>query len=107
MTEIVGWLGSALVIALFVPQLVRTWRHGSDRGSLATPLMGAACQATWCVYGVLRHDVILIVCNAVSCAFAVAILVRFAIDHRRGMHFSQAEADRLLDTEASVTTLDT
>ncbi|BBH17012.1 hypothetical protein Back2_12990 [Nocardioides baekrokdamisoli] len=98
MTEIVGWLGSALVIALFLPQLVRTWRFGSDGGSLATPLMGAVCQATWCVYGVLRHDTVLIVCNAVSCCFAVAILARFALDARRRTHFSQSEADELLDT---------
>lgn len=99
MTEFVGWLGSVLVIALFVPQLVRTWRFGSDAGSLATPLMGAICQATWCVYGVLRHDPVLIVCNAVSCCFAVAILARFALDARRRTHFSQAEADQLLDAE--------
>jgi uncharacterized protein with PQ loop repeat len=85
------------VIALFLPQLVRTWRFGSAGGSFATPLMGAICQATWCVYGILRADLILIVCNAVSCVFACTILVRFAIDHRRGMHFSQAEADELLD----------
>lgn len=105
-TAIVGWLGSALVIALFLPQLIRTWRYGSSGGSLATPPMGAVCQATWCVYGVLRHDVVLIVCNAVSCIFAMAIPARFAIDHGRGMHFSQTEADRLLDSVDPVITLD-
>jgi uncharacterized protein with PQ loop repeat len=106
-TAMVGWLGSALVIALFLPQLVRTWRFGSSGGSFATPLMGAICQAVWCAYGILRADAILIVCNAVSCTFACAILVRFAIDHRRGMHFSQSEADRFLDEAAGAANADT
>lgn len=102
MTAFVGWLGSALVISLFLPQLVRTWRHGSAGASPVTPLMGALCQATWCLYGVLRHDMVLIVCNAVSCFFAAAILVRFGLDARRRTHFSQREADRLLNAEGAV-----
>lgn len=106
MTAFVGWVGSALVIALFLPQLVRTWRHGSDGASLATPLMGAVCQATWCVYGVLRHDPVLIVCNAVSCCFAVAILARFGLDARRRTHFSQAEAEALLSADGAGVSLE-
>lgn len=106
MTEIVGWLGSALAISLFLPQFVRTWRYGSRGGSFVTPLMGSICQATWCLYGVLRHDLVLIVCNAVSWCFAVGILVRFGLDARRRTHFSQAEADRLLDDDGLVVSLE-
>lgn len=102
MTAFVGWLGSALAISLFLPQFLRTWRHGSAGGTVVTPLVGSVCQATWCLYGVLRHDPVLVVCNAVSCCFAVGILVRFGLDARRRTHFSQREVDRLLDGDRAV-----
>ncbi|MGN6161382.1 MAG: hypothetical protein ACTHOG_06705 [Marmoricola sp.] len=80
-TTALGWFASLLAISMFLPQLIRTYRVGFE-GSIGTIVLGSTNGAAWVLYGILRGDPVIVVCNLLlgSCAFA--ILVRWALDRR-------------------------
>ena len=80
-TTALGWFASLLAISMFLPQLIRTYRLGFE-GSLGTIVIGLCNGLAWTVYGVLRHDPVIVVCNALLSASTVAILARWAADRR-------------------------
>ena len=80
-TTALGWFASLLAISMFLPQLVRTYRVGFE-GSVGTIVIGLCNGLAWTVYGILRHDPVIVVCNALLSASTVAILVRWASDRR-------------------------
>ena len=76
--DIVDTLGLAagfLTTVAYVPQVVKIWRSKSARDvSLRTFLALTVGIAAWLVYGVAKHDVPLILWNAVTLVLAGAIL---------------------------------
>lgn len=83
-TTALGWLASLLATSMFVPQLIRTYRVGFD-GSVGTMVLGLCNGIAWTVYGALRHDPAIVVCNTLLGSSALAILLRWAADRRPAM----------------------
>lgn len=80
-TTALGWLASLLATSMFVPQLIRTYRVGFD-GSVGTMVLGLCNGIAWTIYGALRHDPAIVVCNTLLGSSALAILLRWAADRR-------------------------
>jgi len=99
-TTALGWFASLLAISMFLPQLVRTYRVGFD-GSIATIVLALCNGIAWTVYGSLRGDPAIVVCNALFSSSALAILVRWATDRRqaRQLRLLEEEWDREVESE--------
>lgn len=78
MLEPVTWLGLAagvLTTVSFVPQLLKVWRTRSA-DDISTGMFVLFCTGLvlWLTYGVLIHDLAIIVANVVTLVLAGAIL---------------------------------
>ena len=80
-TTALGWLASLLATSMFLPQLVRTYRVGFD-GSVGTMVLALGNGVAWTIYGALRHDPAIVVCNTLLASSTLAILLRWAADRR-------------------------
>jgi MtN3 and saliva related transmembrane protein len=74
-TTALGLVAAFCTTMGFYPQLHKTWiTRSADDLSLPMFLIIAGGTALWLVYGVLRHDVVIIVANAVSLCLLSGIL---------------------------------
>jgi MtN3 and saliva related transmembrane protein len=74
-TQEIGLVAGSLTTLAFIPQLLRIWRTRSARDvSLGMFVVFVAGIILWLVYGVLRHDIVVILANAVTLVLALAIL---------------------------------
>lgn len=73
---LLGLLAGLLTTAAFVPQVLRTWRTRSAN-DLSTGMFVVFCSgvALWLIYGILTHDLPVVVANAVTLMLALTILV--------------------------------
>lgn len=71
-----GLTAATLTTCSFVPQLTKVWRSKSA-ADLSYGMFGAfsAGILLWLVYGLLRHDLPVIVANGVTLILSVTILV--------------------------------
>ena len=74
-TTALGLFAATLTTCSFVPQLTKVWRTKSA-GDLSSGMFGAFSLGIllWLVYGVLRHDLPVIIANGVTLVLSVAIL---------------------------------
>ena len=75
MSEILGYIGGALISAALVPQVWRLYRLKSAR-EISLPfnllfLLGGIC---WLLYGISKESPSIIVSNAVNLALVLAML---------------------------------
>jgi len=73
---LLGLLAGLLTTTAFVPQVLRTWRTKSAN-DLSTGMFIVFCSgvALWLIYGILTHDLPVVVANAVTLMLALTILV--------------------------------
>lgn len=73
---LLGLLAGLLTTTAFVPQVLRTWRTKSAN-DLSTGMFVVFCSgvALWLIYGILTHDLPVVVANAVTLMLALTILV--------------------------------
>ncbi len=73
---ILGLLSGALTTLSFLPQVIRTLRprHAGDLSTLWLVTFGVGV-AGWCVYGILRNDIAIIVTNAVTFGLVMSLVV--------------------------------
>jgi len=78
MTTLVIWIGYAagtLTTLAFLPQVLHTWKtkRAEDLhiGTLVSFTVGITL---WLIYGIVRHDVPILLANAVTLALQLAIL---------------------------------
>ena len=73
------WIGMAaalLTTAAYAPQAIKAWRSRSTKDiSLAMFTLMVTGITLWLIYGILINDIPLILANAVTLAFASAILI--------------------------------
>ena len=71
-----GFLAGTLTTVSFLPQLIKTIRRKSAKDiSFAMLTVFTSGVGLWLVYGLLLHDLPIIVANAVTLALVLAILV--------------------------------
>lgn len=79
----VGFGAAIGTTAAWFPQVARTWSTRSARdfswGYLALFIMGVFL---WTMYGVLRHDVVVIVANGVTLLLVISVGLVKAREHR-------------------------
>lgn len=72
---IVGLLAATLTTVAFLPQMIRTWKTKSAKDvsytMLITFIMGVFL---WLIYGIQRQDIAVILANAFTLIFNLAIL---------------------------------
>jgi len=72
---LLGYVAGACTTLAFVPQVVRTWRTRSARDlSLAMFVVLTVGIGLWLAYGVLVHDLPVIVANGVTLVLSGALL---------------------------------
>lgn len=71
----IGILAGALTTVAFVPQVIKSWRTRHTR-DISLGMFSVLCLglALWLTYGLLVHDVPIILANAVTFALATSIL---------------------------------
>ena len=75
MTTVIGLLAALLTTAAFLPQVLHTLATRDTRGiSLRMYAIFVAGVLLWLIYGLLMHDLPLILANAVTLVLAGAIL---------------------------------
>nr|ART37188.1 D206 [uncultured bacterium] len=76
MTTAIGLLAALLTTAAFLPQVLHTLATRDTRGiSLRMYAIFVAGVLLWLIYGLLMHDLPLILANAVTLLLAGAILI--------------------------------
>jgi len=77
-SNIFGWLGALGTTCSFFPQVIKMYRTTEIRGVSPAMMMihftGVSC---WIVYGVLRHDTIMIASNAVVATLVMTMTGRY------------------------------
>ncbi len=75
-TPVIGLLAGALTTISFVPQVVRVWRTKHTRDlSLGMFIAMSSGVALWLCYGVIQHDIAVILANSVTLPLALYIVV--------------------------------
>jgi lactoylglutathione lyase len=75
LTQLIGFISAALTTSAFLPQAFKTWRTRST--SDLSPLMFALFFigiSGWLIYGILIHDLPMILANAMTICLAGTIL---------------------------------
>ncbi len=76
MLSFIGFLAAACTTFSFLPQAVKTIRTKATKGiSLTMYVLFTIGVSFWLVYGILQHDLPIIVANTVTLAFAGIVLV--------------------------------
>ena len=74
-TQIIGWIASllsTLTYASFIDQI--KLNINGHPGSLFVALCIVLASATWCVYGGLKKDLPIVICNAIGVVFCTITL---------------------------------
>jgi MtN3 and saliva related transmembrane protein len=73
---ILGLIAGALTTLSFLPQVIRTLRtrHAGDLSAAWLLIFGTGVAA-WCVYGILRSDVAIILTNATTFTLVMALVI--------------------------------
>lgn len=76
MVTLIGSLAGALTTACWLPQLVKSARLG-DADEFAWPYLAMLFVglAAWTTYGILRSDLPIWLCNAITTVFVVMVAV--------------------------------
>ncbi len=81
---LIGLLAATLTTTSFVPQLIKSWRKRETKDiSLWMLLILGAGIFLWMVYGLLIHDLPIILANSISFVLVIFILF-FKIRYDRG-----------------------
>lgn len=71
----IGFIAAILTTASFLPQAIKTIKTKDTKGiSLLMYILFSAGILLWFVYGLLIHDIAIILANAVTLIFALIIL---------------------------------
>jgi uncharacterized protein with PQ loop repeat len=82
-TDLLGWLSSAILVATIAKQVHKQWRAGSSEGVSRWLFVGQVAASTgFTIYSLLLGNAVFAVTNAVLLASAVAGLV-LMLRHRR------------------------
>jgi MtN3 and saliva related transmembrane protein len=85
--EVSGLAGGLLTTVAFLPQVVRTWRHGGDGLSYIMLALFLAGTALWVLYGIALGSLPIILANGVTAlqvVIVLAIKLRGARSCKRG-----------------------
>ena len=79
--KILGLVAGTLTTISFLPQVIKTWKTKSAK-DLSLVMFSVYCLGTflWLMYGIYRHDIVIILANAVTLCLAMILLyfkVRF------------------------------
>jgi MtN3 and saliva related transmembrane protein len=86
---ILGLIAGALTTLSFLPQVIRTLRtrHAGDLSAAWLLIFGTGVAA-WCLYGILRSDIAIIITNATTFTLVMSLVVaKYAVSSpasRRG-----------------------
>jgi len=72
--EVSGLAGALLTTIAFLPQVVRTWRHGGDGLSYIMLALFLAGTALWLLYGIALGSLPIILANGVTMLQVVIVL---------------------------------
>jgi MtN3 and saliva related transmembrane protein len=81
--EASGLAGALLTTIAFLPQVVRTWRHGGDGLSYIMLALFLAGTALWLLYGIALGSLPIILANGVT-ALQVVIVLALKLMGARG-----------------------
>jgi MtN3 and saliva related transmembrane protein len=81
--EASGLAGALLTTIAFLPQVVRTWRHGGDGLSYIMLALFLVGTALWLLYGIALGSLPIIVANGVT-ALQVVIVLALKLREARG-----------------------
>ena len=73
--KILGLIAGTLTTISFLPQVIKTWKTGSAK-DLSLVMFSVYCIGTflWLMYGILRHDIVIILANGVTLGLALILL---------------------------------
>jgi uncharacterized protein with PQ loop repeat len=82
-TELVGWLSSAVLVATLAKQVHKQWKEGSSEGVSRWLFVGQVAASTgFTIYSALVRNPVFVVTNAILLASALTGLL-IVIRHRR------------------------
>ena len=82
--DILGYAAGAVTAFTFLPQVIKTWREKSAKDiSLNMFLIAFANEIMWLVYGILLHNWVIILTNAVMLVMSgIMIALKLKYNHR-------------------------
>jgi MtN3 and saliva related transmembrane protein len=80
-TDILGYSAGAITSFTFLPQVIKTWKERSAKDiSLLMFLIAAANEVLWIWYGVLLHNWVIILTNAVVLSMS-SVMIFFKLKY--------------------------
>jgi uncharacterized protein with PQ loop repeat len=86
--DLLAYVAAVLLLAMSVPQTIRSYRHGTQGVSSVTWLLVGAATALWTSYGLAHHVPVLVLANAAALVGACATLVVLAVARGRSLLLS-------------------
>ena len=72
LTDIVGWVSSAILLATLISQIYKQWEKGSVKGVSKWLFIGQlATSIGFTIYSIAKGDMVFIVTNSLLCVSAV------------------------------------
>ena len=73
--KILGLVAGTLTTISFLPQVIKTWKTRSAK-DLSLVMFSVYCLGTflWLMYGIYRHDIVIILANGVTLGLALILL---------------------------------
>ena len=76
METVLGLIAASITTSAFVPQVYKAWSTKRTKDISAPTFMVLLVGISlWCVYGVLKEDVVIILANLTTAMLVIAILV--------------------------------
>jgi len=84
MEQWIGWIAGTCTTISLLPQLIHIIKHRSAHAvSWMMFLIFTVGIVMWLIYGVLRHDNVLVIFNAITLVFSIAVMyAKWHYDHR-------------------------
>lgn len=91
MEQWIGWVAGTCTTISLIPQFVHIIRHRSAHAvSWLMFLIFTFGIVLWLIYGILRHDNVLVIFNAITLMFSIAVmLAKWYFDHHCPSRSSQ------------------
>src|SRR5882724_212365 len=76
MSDLIGYTAASCTTISFLPQVIKALRDRDTQSlSLGMYFIFTAGACLWCVYGYVRHEMVIVIANSITASFCLLILI--------------------------------
>jgi MtN3 and saliva related transmembrane protein len=76
MSDLIGYTAASCTTISFLPQVIKALRDRDTQSlSLGMYFIFTVGACLWCVYGYVRHELVIVIANSITASFCLLILI--------------------------------